>query len=294
MKISKLLKYTSLVIAIAGIYSFPLDSWALDTVSEEQEKEHCSTRIFGLIPSQGEPSTPIEMYVENFVYGTSLFIDEKKSPYNYIEEGILSFTIPNVESGNYQIYLDGNKSCKSNILTLKVKERRPIISSLIPSRIYYCTPSENRKVLLKGDNFSESTRVLFDDIVVGSSFINSKEIEIKIPQAKSGLHHIKATNIKGDASFVHNFYIEGMPVIYDVSMGIKYNDHYELLIEGENFLWGARPLVNGEEIKGEITYKGCNLLVYDRTPESGNPAELSLQITNSDGKKSNPFYLSIP
>lgn len=269
-------------------------AWAADSKEGKDQSDICDTRIFSLIPSQGEPTTPVKMYVENFIEGGSLYIDEKNVPYNYIEEGILSFSIPNMDNGNYQVYLNGKKSCKSNILALKVKAPHPVISSLLPAQIYYCTPSANRTVLLKGDNFTRATKILFDDIVVGSTFISSKEIEIKIPQAKSGLHHIKAVNAGGDASLAHNFYIEGMPVIYDVSLGIKYNDHYELVIEGENFLWGAVPLINGEEMRGDITYKGCNLLVYDRKPKSGSPSELSLMVSNPDGKKSNPFYLSIP
>lgn len=269
------------------------------TGTEEHEKqtdkaEVCSTRIFGLMPSQGEPMTPVKIYVENFIQGSSLFIDEKKIPYNFVEEGIISFGIPKITAGNYQLYLNGKKSCKSNILAIKVKDPHPLISSLLPAQIYYCTPSANRIVLLKGDNFTKTTRILFDDIVVGSTFISSKDMEIKIPQAKNGLHHIKAVNTGGNTSFAHNFYIEGMPVIYDVSLGIKYNDHYELIIEGENFLWGAQPIVNGEEIREEITYKGCNMLVYDRKAATGSPSELSLQVSNPDGKMSNTFYLSIP
>jgi len=279
---------------ITAIITFYSHSWATEAVKADEEVDLCSTRIFGLMPSQGDPTTPVKMYVENFVSGESLYIDEKKIPYNYVEEGIISFGIPKLDAGNYQVYLNGTKSCKSNILALKVKEAHPVISSLLPAQIYYCTPSANRIVLLKGNNFRKTTKILFDNIVVGSTFINSKEIEIKIPQAISGLHHIKAINMGGNASFAHNFYIEGMPVIYDISLGIKYDDHYELIIEGENFLWGALPVVNDEEIRGEITYKGCNLLVYDRRPESNSPSELSLKIINPDGKKSNPFYLSIP
>ncbi|MDH3976059.1 MAG: IPT/TIG domain-containing protein [Deltaproteobacteria bacterium] len=290
----KNLTYLTAFIATAAILYHCNAVWARNSEKEGEKAEICGTKIFSIMPSQGEPSTPVKMYVEHFVQGGSLYIDEKKVPYNYVEEGLISFGIPKLAAGNYPLYLNGKKRCKSNVLALKVKESRPVISSLLPARIYYCTASANRIVLLKGDNFTEKTRILFDDIVVGSTFISSKEMEIKIPQAKSGLHHIKAVNMGGNASFAHNFYIEGIPVIYDISMGIKYDGHYELVIEGENFLWGALPLVNGKEIKGDITYKGCNLLVYDRTPLSDSPAELSLQVSNPDGKKSNIFYLSIP
>ena len=269
-------------------------AWSAGKEPEKNEAEDCRGRIFSLMPSQVEPSSPVKVYIENLPKKARFYIGEKRVPYNIIEEGLISIGAPNIPAGDYLLHFKGLDGCMSNVVSLKIKESRPVISSLTPDQIYYCTPSSDRVTLLKGNNFSKGTKIFFDDIVVGSNYVNDKMLEVKIPQAKKGLHRIKAVNPAGGTSLSHNFYIEGTPVIYDVSIGISYDEHYELIIEGENFLWGALPIVEGKEAKGETTYKGCNMLVYDRHPQSESPSEISLEVSNPDGDKSNSFYLSTP
>ena len=269
-------------------------AWAAEKGIKKDEAKICTGRIFALMPSQVEPSSPVKVYVNDLPKKARFYIGEKRVPHNLIEEGLISIGTPNTLAGNYPLYFKGLGGCRSNIVSLKIKEAKPIISSITPDQIYYCTPSSDRITLLKGDNFSKKTKILFDDIVVGSTYVSDKKLEVKIPQAKNGLHRIKAVNPTGETSLSHNFYIEGTPVIYDISIGIRYNEHYELIIAGENFLWGALPIVEGKEAKGETTYKGCNMLVYDRYPQSSSPSEISLEVSNPDGHKSNIFYLSTP
>ncbi|MDT8317936.1 MAG: IPT/TIG domain-containing protein [bacterium] len=269
-------------------------AWTAENETRAIDKETCTGSIFALMPSQAEPSSPIKVYVTDLPKKARFYIGENRVPHNIIEEDLVSIGTPNILAGSFPLYFKGLDGCKSNIVSLKIKEARPVISSLTPDQIYYCTPSKDRIALLKGDNFSRKTKVLFDNIVVGSNYVSEKQMEVKIPQAKSGLHRIKAVNPAGGMSLSHNFYIEGTPVIYDVSIGISYDEHYELIIEGENFLWGALPIVGGEEVKGETTYKGCNMLVYDRYPKSKTPIDISLEVSNPDGDKSNSFHLSTP
>ena len=269
-------------------------AWTAEKETTNIDKENCTGSIFALMPSQVEPSSPVKVYIKDLPKKARFYIGENRVPHNIIEEDLVSIGAPNALVGDYPLYFKSLDGCKSNIVSLKIKESRPIISSLTPNQIYYCTPSKDRLALLKGDNFSKKTKILFDGIVVGSNYVSEKQMEVKIPQAKSGLHRIKAVNPAGGMSLSHNFYIEGTPVIYDVSIGISYDEHYELIIEGENFLWGALPVVEGEEAKGETTYKGCNMLVYDRYPKSKSPLEISLEVSNPDGDKSNSFYLSTP
>jgi len=269
-------------------------AWTAEKDTKKNEAENCTGKIFALMPSHVEPSSPVKVYVNDLPKKARFYIGEKRVPHNLIEEGLISIGSPNISTGNYPLYFKGLDGCRSNIVSLKIKESRPVISSLTPDQIYYCTPSSDRITLLKGNNFSKGTKIFFDDIVVGSNYVSDKKLEVKIPQAKKGLHRIKAVNPAGGTSLSHNFYIEGTPVIYDVSIGISYDEHYELIIEGENFLWGALPIVEGKEAKGETTYKGCNMLVYDRHPKSESPAEISLEVSNPDGDKSNSFYLSTP
>jgi hypothetical protein len=271
-----------------------LPAWTAEKQTKNIEKENCNGKIFALMPSQVEPSSPVKVYVNDLPKKARFYIGEKRVPHNTIEDDLISIGAPNISAGDYPLYFKGLDGCRSNIVSLKIKESRPVISSLTPDQIYYCTPSSDRITLLKGDNFSKETKILFDDIVVGSNYVSDKKLEVKIPQAKNGLHRIKAVNPDGGTSLSHNFYIEGTPVIYDVSIGIRYDEHYELIIAGENFLWGALPIVEGKEAKGETTYKGCNMLVYDRHPQSDSPSEISLEVTNPDGHKSNSFYLSTP
>ena len=268
-------------------------SWGRKTLEKKKPKE-CPSLIFGLIPSQGDPSSPITLYGKNLSSGVRLYVGEKGIPFNYIDDDIISFQVPKLKAGSYELFLKNKKQCKSKTVLLKVTEREPVISSLIPNQIYYCTPSKDRVVLLKGDNFFSGAKVLFDDVVVGSKILNKKEIEIKVPQAKSGLHRLQVINPGGTSSLSYNFYIEGRPVIYNITVGIKYKNHYELVIEGENFLWGSIPLVEGKAVDEGLTYQGCNVLVYDRKPKAEAPAELSIQVVNPDGLKSNLFHLAIP
>lgn len=260
----------------------------------EEEKKSCSIEIFGLIPNYGEPSTPANLYGKNFSSKMKLGIGNKNIPFNFLDRENITFQVPNFSPGSYPLNLSLTKGCQSNEVTMKISEIRPVISALIPDQIYYCTTAEDRKVFLKGDHFFKDTKIIFDGLVVGSSLINTNEIEIKIPQAKAGLHRIHAVNPAGTTSMAYNFYIEGRSVIYSVKVGIIYQNHYELLIEGENFLWGSVPLINGERIEKGVTYKGCNLLVYDRAIEAGEPRDMTIQVETPDGNKSDLYYLSIP
>lgn len=287
-------KLSTSVLSLSFLLAAASPAWTAAKETKNIEIKNCTGRIFSLMPSQVEPASPIKAYVKDLPKKARFYIGEKRVPHNLIEEGLISIGAPNTLVGDYPLYFKGLDGCRSNTVDIKIKESRPVISSLTPDQIYYCTPSKDRITLLRGDNFSKKTKILFDDIVVGSNYVSDKKLEVKIPQAKNGLHRIKAVNPAGGTSLSHNFYIEGTPVIYDVSIGIRYNEHYELIIEGENFLWGALPIVEGKEAKGETTYKGCNMLVYDRYPQSVSPSEISLEVTNPDGHKSNSFYLSTP
>ncbi|MBE9503668.1 MAG: IPT/TIG domain-containing protein [Proteobacteria bacterium] len=282
-------------IALMAVFIMPLSmAWCETNAKAVENEADCSPHIFSLIPNQGEPASPITLYGKNLSVGVNLYMGEKGIPYSFTTEGAISFEVPKFEVGSYPVYLRYNENCESEKINLKVTERKPVISTLIPNQIYYCTPSKDRVVLLKGDNFSKETKVLFDEVVVGSEFLNNKAIEIKVPQANSGLHHLQVINPGGTKSLAYNFYIEGRPVIYNISVGIIYKGHYELLVEGENFLWGSLPLVEGKRVDSGVTYQGCNVLVYDRAPESDLPSELSIQVVNPDGLRSNLFYLAIP
>lgn len=279
---------------ICGVITPVSKGWSEISKDAVVIEADCSPHIFGIIPSQGEPSSPVTLYGRNMSAGVNLYMGDKLIPYNYVGEGVISFDMPKLEAGSYPLYLRNSKKCESERVNIKVTERKPVISALIPNQIYYCTPSKDRIVLLKGDNFSRGSKVIFDDVVVGSQFLDNKALEIKVPQAKSGLHYVQVINPGGTKSLAYNFYIEGRPVIYNISVGIMYEGHYELIVEGENFLWGSLPLVDEERILRGVTYQGCNVLVYDRAPKSDLPAELSLQVVNPDGLRSNVFHLAIP
>lgn len=281
------------LILMLALFAPATMTWGKKNQDKSKPKE-CPSLMFGIIPSQGEPSSPITLYGKKLSRGVRLYVGEQGIPFNDIDDDVISFQVPKLATGAYELYLKNKKQCKSKTVLLRVTEREPVISSLIPNQIYYCTPSKDRIVLLKGDNFFSGAKILFDDVVVGSKILNKKEIEIKVPQAKSGLHRLQVINPGGTSSLAYNFYIEGRPVIYNISVGIKYKNHYELVIEGENFLWGSIPLVEGKAVDEGLTYQGCNVLVYDRKPKTETPAELSIQVVNPDGLKSNLFHLAIP
>ncbi len=254
----------------------------------------CPLKIIAVIPNRGEYLTPVNIYGENFSQEMKLYVGDKIFPFNFIDRFSISIAIPKLPYETYPLFLKKGEKCRSNSTDLKVTEERPTISSIIPDQLYYCSPAIDRAVLIKGNNFSKKTKVLFDGVVVGSTFHNSKEIEVNIPQVESGYHNIQAVNPGGVVSIPNNFYIEGKPIIYNIRLGINYGNHYELLVEGENFLWGAAPEINGEMINSGIIYKGCNLLVYDRETEGADPKNVPVQVVNPNGQKSGLFYLSVP
>jgi len=260
----------------------------------ELEKPKCPLKIIAVIPNRGEYSTPVSIYGESFTPKMKLVVGEKVIPFNFIDEFSISTGIPKLPYDDYPILLKMGDGCQSNSTSLKVTEERPTISSIIPDQLYYCSPARDRAVLLKGNNFSKKTKVLFDGVVVGSTFHGQKEIEVKIPQVESGYHSIQAVNPGDVVSIPNNFYIEGKPMIYNIRLGINYGGHYELLIEGENFLWGAVPEINGQAVDKGVIYKGCNLLAYDRESRGDSPNNVPIQVVNPNGQKSGLFYLSVP
>ena len=273
---------------------FASEGWGLEQGSPPVEEGACTFEIMAVIPNRGATSTPVTLYGTDFSSKMRLMIDEKRIPLTVIDERTASFAVPALPPGNHTFYLKNGNSCQTPPSTFMITEKSPVITSLVPDRLYYCTPSEDRIVSMQGKNFSKDTKVLFDKIVVGRKFIDEGRLEVKIPQAESGLHFITAINADGTLSLAQNFYIEGRPVIYSISLGLTYDEHYELIVEGENFLWGASPLINGELLGKGVTYQGCNRLIYDRVPVAEEPSEISIQIINPDGEKSASFYLSVP
>jgi hypothetical protein len=159
--------------------------------------------------------------------------------------------------------------------------------------------------------------------VVASRTIDATSLQFRLPEMPAGVYGVQVRNTDGAASLPHSLWINSLPEISTVERGGDYVNNYEMIIRGKNFFYNSILMVrepenstfgrdyrqlafragqdgstgygNFQAMPGEqLTYRDCTTLIYQRYPLDMQDKDLILQVINPDGKKTDPFPVTLP
>jgi IPT/TIG domain len=289
-----------------------------NTASKSEAIKTGPINVLSIIPSQGEPGTTVTLYGTGFTENTSVFLGNKELPATVAGPRQLSFEIPTLSQGLYALYLmreDGTFSKPYNFSVLPLK---PIANSLSPDTIYACSNSREREVTISGRYFKQGSQVMFDGAAIKSRFSSSESLSFSTPQVADGLHQVQVRNPEDAFSGVLGLVIDGRPEITGVTQGEETVNHYNLTIDGRNFVQNsslvvmedssveqntAQPTVDIKRISSlsansinreQLVYVNCSRIIYQRYPYSTTPKNFRIQVVNPGGGESSLVSVSAP
>lgn len=235
----------------------------------------------------------------------------------------LTFLLPPLPPGEYALALRDDQGVTPRPFTLTIVAPTPRIASLTPDNINACSSAEERHVEVTGNDIAPGATLLLGGNAVARQRTETGALTFTVPPLAAGAYGVQVVNPDGSASLPHSLYISDVPEIVAVRRDGEYVNHYQLVVEGKNFVPGATLVVTesagdffdlpprqrlirpGQDAgaaerlqapsRGDrIGYRDCRTLVYSRYPASSQPRDLTLQVVNPDGKSSRPYQLSSP
>lgn len=261
--------------------------------------------ILSIIPSQAEPGGKVTMFGSGFGTQASAFLGSIELPVRLVEGRQAEFTIPpTAEPGLYALYLRRTDGAVSRPYNFNVLIQRPVLNSISPEVISYCTQGGEREVTARGQNFSEQSQLVFDGAVVRSRFISSEAVAFTVPPVGGGLHQVMIRNAPDNASVAMGLIVDTKPEIAQVMIGNRYVNYYELIISGKNFQQNSSIYVDGTRIGGQggadlgerdkLIYVDCGRLIYQRNPYSQVDKDFRILVMNPGGEASQTVNVTAP
>ena len=289
-----------------------------DTAANQETIKSVPINVLSIIPSQGEPGTTVILYGTGFTQDTSVFLGNMELRAAVTGPRQLSFEIPALNQGLYALYLmreDGTYSKPYNFSVLPLK---PIATSLSPDTIYACSTNREREVTISGKNFQQGSQIMFDGAAIKSRFSSSEAISFITPQVADGLHQVQVRNPEDTFSSVLGLAIDGRPEITGVTQGEESVNHYNLIIDGRNFMQNStlvvmedssteqntsNPTIDIKRISSlsanpvdreQLVYVNCNRIIYQRYPYSTTLKSFRIQVVNPGAGESSLVSVSAP
>jgi hypothetical protein len=256
--------------------------------------------ILSIIPGQGSPGVRVIISGTGFTAETTLYLGIEEIPVKLLSPRQLSFEIPEIASGNYALYLRQRGGETGKAYSFTIVPVKPVVSAVSPDSISFCAAGNERQISVKGRNFLEGARVLFDGAIIRGSRLSSDEMTFQVPQVPGGLHQVQVRNPEDAISAAVALMITTRPEIQSVSQGNNYVNYYELIIEGVNFQQGSTLLVDGRRVQllpsehDRLVYTNCTRLVYQRYPYDFSAKSFQLSIVNPTGEESGSFTVTAP
>lgn len=278
--------------------------------------------VTALVPTRGAPGTLVAVYGGPFTAQTRLFLGEHYVSPRVVLKNQIEFTIPEFAPGSYALTVQDDFVSVAEGYQFEILSAAPEISHLEPRILDACRPDEQGPVQVIGQNFQSGALLLVNQNVVPAQVVSPLLIKADLPELEqAGVYGVAVRNPDGLTSLPHSLWIKDIPEIHTVERGEDQVNHYEVIIRGRNFHFNSTLVISEPEdstigrihqqfsfasrdnIPGrdifmqEITrlnYVDCQTLIYHRYPTSFQDRELSLQIFNPDGRKTEPYSVSLP
>lgn len=259
--------------------------------------------ILSIIPGQAQPGNSVVISGAGFNTESTLFLGIKEIPFQTVTEQQISFELPQIPAGNYALYIRQKSGAASKAYSFTVTPVKPSVSALSPETVPLCSAGGDRQIIVKGKNFLEGARLLFDGAIIKGSRISTEEMVFQVPQVPGGLHQVQVKNPEETVSAAVALLITSQPEIRTVQQGNDYVNFYELNIEGINFQHGSALIVDGRKIQSgvpnpvdrdRLVFTNCNSLTYQRYPHDPSIKSFQMVIVNPNGEESSLFTVTAP
>jgi len=261
--------------------------------------------ILSIIPSQAEPGGKVMMFGSGFGTQAGVYLGSVEIPARVIDGRQVEFYIPQqLDPGLYALYLKRSDGAVSRSYNFSVLPLRPVLSGLSPDTISSCAQGSDREVTAHGQNFIETSQLVFDGAVLKSRYLSSDALTFNVPNVPGGLHQVVVRNSPENVTVAHGLMVETKPEIVQVMIGSQYVNYYELVIVGRNFQQNSSIYVDGQKIGGyggqdignreNLIYVDCNRMVYERHPYSQVEKDFRIMVMNPGGEASQAINVSAP
>ena len=133
---------------------------------QAREEQPQQITIVSIIPAQGEPETSVTLSGSGFTGKTVAFLGNTSAPTEVLSSKQLAFDIPNLPPGLYALFLRNADGTTSRTYNFNLLPPKPVVYSLSPDSIQYCSPDKEREVGIAGRNFQERSQVIFDGAAI--------------------------------------------------------------------------------------------------------------------------------
>lgn len=261
--------------------------------------------VLSIIPAQGEPGSRVTMFGSGFGTQASAYLGSVEIPARTTDGKQVEFLIPQqLEPGIYALYLRRIDGAVSRPYNFTILPQRPVLHGLSPDAISSCAQGQEREVLARGQNFLETSQLVFDGAVLKSRFVSTEALAFNVPQVVGGLHQVFVRNSPDNSTVAQGLMIETKPEISQVTIGTQYVNYYELMIVGRNFQQNSAIYVDGQRIGGrgaqelgereKLIYVDCATLVYQRYPYSPVNKDFTIMVMNPGGETSQIINVTAP
>lgn len=261
--------------------------------------------ILSIIPAQGEPGSKVMMFGSGFGTQASAFLGSVEIPAKLIDGKQLEFTIPqHLDPGLYALFLKRSDGTVSRPYNFTILPLRPVLSSLSPDMISSCAQGAEREVTARGQNFLDTSQLVFDGAVLKSRFISSEALVFHVPRVMRGLHQVLVKNSPENSTVALGLEIDTKPEIAQIMIGDQFVNYYELIINGNNFQQNSSIYVDGMKIGGQggqdlaerekLIYVNCTQLVYQRHPYTQVNKDFRILVMNPEGEASQTITVTAP
>lgn len=268
-----------------------------------EDENVAAPTVLSIIPGQAAPGSVVVISGSGFTSESTLFLGIDEVPLKTSSARQLSFELPQIPAGNYALYVRQKSGASSRAYSFTVIPVKPAISSISPDSASLCSADADRQVTVRGKNFLDGARILFDGAIIRGSRTSAEEMTFQIPAVPGGIHQVQVKNPEDAASTAIALVITSRPEIRSVTQGDDYVNYYELHIDGINFQQGSALVVNGKKIHGgypvpgerdRVIYLGCNRLTYQRYPYDPSIKSFQMLVVNPNGEESGSFTVSAP
>jgi hypothetical protein len=261
--------------------------------------------ILSIIPAQGEPGTKVMMFGSGLGSQGSAYLGSVEVAAKFSEGRQVEFIIPQqLDPGMYALYLKRSDGSVSRPYNFTVLPQRPVLSGLSPDMVSSCSQGGEREVTAHGQNFLETSQLVFDGAVLKSRYLSADTLSFTVPQVAGGLHQVVVRNSPENSSVALALIIETKPEIAQVMIGNQYVNYYELVIIGRNFQQNSSVYIDGQKIGGQggqdlaerekLLYVDCSKLIYQRHPFSPVSKDFRIMVMNPGGEASQIINVSAP
>jgi len=261
--------------------------------------------ILSIIPAQAEPGGKVMMFGSGFGAQASAYLGSVEIPSRVTDGRQAEFTIPQqLDPGLYALYLKRSDGAASRPYNFTILPQRPVLNGLSPDMLSSCSQGVDREVTARGQNFLETSQLVFDGAVLKSRYVSSDALTFVVPDVSGGLHQVLVRNSPENSSVALGLMIETRPEIAQVMIGNQYVNYYELVIVGRNFQQNSSVYVDGQKIGGQggqdlaerekLIYVDCTKLVYQRHPFSPVDKDFQILVMNPRGEASQTINVTAP